>query len=217
MKWIPKEGISSPHKTSLNGPLNIYRDKLLTAKLFLCTFSSLTYTWLKLDNIFIIISCCSTGAFLDFAICPTYTPSVSEIGNEQCNNLQCTQTGKTSSYVHTPLVLNCWTFPPTFPCSHLPSWTTVQTHLFKWINNPTQTSASKIMHRKKRQILIIAISWSMTYSQLVFFKVSYYKLCDVRRHNVSWTIGVWRIFFLWPLLQCSRKERCKHMFMSWAK
>ena len=71
-----------------------------------------------------VISCCSTEVFLEIAICPTCISSVLETGNVLCNNRRCTQTGRISSCAHTARILNCWTAPPTFPCSHLPSWTT---------------------------------------------------------------------------------------------
>jgi hypothetical protein len=77
-------------------------------------------------HVLIIISCCSTEAFPAFVIFPKGRSFAWGTGNEPCNNLQYIQTGRTSSCAHTPQVLSYWTALPTFPCSHLPSWTTAE-------------------------------------------------------------------------------------------
>ena len=119
-------GRKSPTISNLN-TIYIYRDLPRQQNLFLCClFSNLPHCKWKLCLLIslynCVISCCSIGAFLDLVVYPTCITSVLEIGNEQCSNPQCIRTGKISSCAGTPLLSNCWIFPPTFPCSHLPSW-----------------------------------------------------------------------------------------------
>jgi len=136
--------------------------------------SNLTLTWVFTEvyynckicmakNIFQIvfidvISCCSTGVFLDIAICPTCISFVLEIGNVQCNNLRCTQTGRTSSCADTLLFLSCWTAPPTFPYSRLPSWTTApcghpsnQSRVCVHVHTHAYTHSHAYIHRERER------------------------------------------------------------------
>lgn len=108
-------------------------------------FSPRLSRWLFTRTTVSAISCCSIGVFRASSIYPTGRSSALEIDNGLWNNLLCTQTGRTSSYASTLLVLSCWTSQPTFPYSRLPSWTTA-TQLRLFIINlsmPTITLSCK--------------------------------------------------------------------------